>query len=175
MAGSGFVADLVTHLCSVLIPGTLLPKPVVTALAVGTAVPDLAARLPAVGLGMIRRAGAPIPGSADAVFEVCHMPVGIVLTSILLGTLVHPDQRRSATTALVLGGALHMAMDVLQNHFGNGYYMCFPFSVSRWELGWIGSEATVPLAPWFASVTAVLWASRWLYDRRRHLSDSDGD
>ncbi len=163
--GCGSVADLVTHLCTALLPAVLLSAPRATWLALGAVSPDLAARVPGLALDVIRRLSVPIPSNIEAPFAVMHMPIGILCGAVLAVQVVHVEQRRQALLWLLAGGALHLAVDTLQDHHGHGYFLLFPFSTERYELGWMGSEATVAWAPWLALLTALVWAMRWAWQR----------
>jgi hypothetical protein len=160
------VADLVTHLCTALLPGVLLTAPRATWLALGAVAPDFAARVPGLALDILRRLSVPIPGNIESPLAVFHMPIGIVCGAVIVAQVVHPKQRRQALLWLVAGGILHLAVDILQDHHGHGYFLLFPFSTHRYELGWIGSEATVAWAPFLALVTAAVWGVRWAWRRQ---------
>lgn len=155
------MADLVTHLCSGLLPGALLGAPRAVWLGLGAVLPDLGARVPGLALDLLRRAGLPLPTGLDTPLSVLHMPVGIVCGAVLISALVHPAQRGAAVRWLLAGGLLHLAVDLLQDHHGHGYFLLWPLSSWRYELGWIGSEATVFAAPILAVITALAWALRW--------------
>ncbi len=164
------MADLVTHLCTALLPGVLIAGPRATWLALGVVAPDLAARVPGLALDILRRLSVPIPINIEAPFAVMHMPIGVLCGAVLVSQIVHPEQRRQALVWLIAGGALHLAVDALQDHHGHGYFLLFPFSTQRYELGWMGSEATVAWAPWLALLTAVVWGVRWAWLRQRARS-----
>lgn len=161
------MADLVTHLCTALLPGSLLGAPRATWLALGAVLPDLASRVPGLLLDLVRSAGVDLPAYLHAPLSVLHMPIGVLCGGVLLGPLVHPTQRAQAVRWLIAGGMLHLAVDALQDHHGLGYFLFFPLNTGRYELGWIGSEATVAWAPWLALLTAVARGIRLLWLRRR--------
>lgn len=166
------MADLVTHLCTALLPKAITGGRHVGPFAVGTVLPDLASRVPAIGMGFLEGRGVDVPESFEYGVDVLHMPVGIAALCVLLGWCFVPEQRAPVTGWLLAGSALHLALDVLQHHFGQGYFLLFPFSLARWELGWIGSEATAAWAPWLALVTALAWAVRWWLRRREGPSEA---
>jgi hypothetical protein len=87
--------------------------------------------------------------------------LGVVLQSYLVSLLFAENQRRSAFQNLVGGGLLHLAVDLLQFHFGMGYMLLFPFSTWDFEFGLLGSEATVPLVPVLLPLTIYLARKRW--------------
>ena len=158
--------DPVTHLCTALFPKALLGGRYTGVFAVGVSLPDIASRLPTAVLERAYDRGF-IPREAMYPWATLHMPIGIAVSCALL-TFLFPEKDRPAVFGWLLGGgALHLAADLLQFHYGQGYYLLFPFSLWRFELGWVGSEATVPLAPWFAAATAIAWGYRWTWERRR--------
>jgi hypothetical protein len=156
------VADLVTHLCVVLLPGTLVRSPLVVVVAAGTVLPDALGRAIPLTLDAARRAGAPVPEALIWPWSALHEPFGWALVSVLIATLFVVRQRWPVLCALWLGGALHTALDVLQDHHGQGYLLLAPFTTRTFELGWIGSEATVGVALPLALLTTMAWVLRWI-------------
>ena len=93
------------------------------------------------------------------------MPIGMVIVSYVV-CMLFPEGKRAAVYLNLLGGmVLHLLIDVLQDHYGVGYPLLFPFWGKPFELGWIGSEATVTVAPVLGLCAVVVWWSRW----RKHL------
>jgi hypothetical protein len=156
------VADLVTHVCVVLLPGALVRSPLVAAVAVGTVIPDVCGRAVPLALDAVRRAGGPVPESVIWPWAALHEPLGWSLVCVLIAMSFVEHQRWPVLRALWLGGAVHTALDLLQDHHGQGYLLLAPWSLHTFELGWIGSEATVG----FAVPLAVLTACAWLLRRR---------
>ncbi len=154
------MADLVTHLCTVLLPAGILGYRRVGPAAVGVALPDLLARVVPLGLVELVKAGIPLPEAVVAGWGVLHEPIPLALAGFVLVGAVVARERREAGIGLAIGAVLHLAVDLLQDHHGRGYFLLAPFSIGRYELGLIGSEATVGVAPWLALVTAVVWAAR---------------
>jgi hypothetical protein len=74
-----------------------------------------------------------------------------VLPGLDDGPLGLQDLRRSAFLDLVGAMALHLGLDLLQDHQGVGYLLAYPFSDVLFELGWIGSEDSVLVAPVLAA------------------------
>lgn len=165
------MADLVTHLCTVLLPAGVLGYRRVGPAAVGVALPDLLARVVPLGLVELVKAGAPIPEAAVAGWSVLHEPIPLGLAGFVLAGAVVQRERREAAVGLAIGAALHILVDLLQDHHGRGYFLFAPFSIGRWELGLIGSEATVGVAPWLAAATASVWAARIAVERARRGAD----
>lgn len=159
------MGDLVTHLCTALLPAAFLPRSrYVGVVALGTVLPDIGSRV--IPIGLDRLFGSVLPDAVWYPFGVLHEPIALVLTCALLALVFVEEQRRAVFGALMLGCALHLGLDVLQDHHGQGYHLLFPFSWGRFELGWIGSEATVPVAGPLAGVTGLAWGVRWWRDRR---------
>ena len=158
------MADLVTHGCIAVLArlGQRHPAGVAT-FVLGTCLPDLS-RVPAMVFTRLRYDAPWIPEWLCYVWGPLHVPVGVALTSYLVALLFRDDARRSAFVNLLLGGMLHLLVDVFQFHFGQGYLLLFPVSTWDWELGWVGSEATVPLVPVLLPVT--VWLARWRWRGR---------
>lgn len=158
--------DLVTHLCSALLPGVGLRLDRAALLALGTALPDIGGRVPGIVLYGLGRLGVPIPDGIGLAFGVLHQPVGVSLLAAMLSFILPERERPAATVALVGGALLHLALDLLQDHRGFGYALLFPLSTVRYEIGLIAPEATVPWAPALALLTALVWAVRLWRARR---------
>lgn len=165
------MADPLTHLCTALLPKALIGGRHTGAFAIGAVLPDLLSRVPSMLVERAIVAGAPLPAWSPHPFSVIHQPVGAAVTCVLLACLFREEDRRAVLGWLLGGAALHFAADVLQFHHGVGYHLWYPVSTARFELGWIGSESTVPLAPWLAALTAVAWGVRWAWDRRRSVDE----
>jgi hypothetical protein len=162
------MADLITHTCTALLWKAASRKPHVAIFVAGTCAPDLFGRVPTMGLTAIRPTFPWIPEWAIYAWAPLHMPFGILLASYLLSFLFPEASRRVAFTNLIGGGLLHMAVDLLQFHFGVGYLLLFPFSFWDFELGWIGSETTVLIVPVLLPFTLlVAW---WRWGRRTNAS-----
>lgn len=162
------MADLVTHVCvavlAKVLPGPRLsgPQAHVATFVLGTCLPDLLARVPSMGLTWLRWSVPAIPEWLIYVWAPFHMPVGMLLSSFLLAFLFPESGRRVVFLNLLGGGVLHLAVDVLQRHFGVGYLLFFPFSWWDFELGWMSSEDTVRIVPVLVPLTfaAVAWRRR---------------
>lgn len=156
------MADLVTHLCSALLPGAWLRGRYLGAVVLGTALPDLVSRVPPLAMDLFEGLGwIDLPDVALMPWGVYHEPLPLVLTCGLVATWFIARDRAGVFLGLLGGCALHIGLDVLQDHHGEGYFLCAPLSLTRFELGWIGSEATVVVAPWLALATALAWGWRW--------------
>lgn len=158
------MADLITHACTAILwkAGSGGPRPAV--FVAGTCLPDFLGRVPPMGLTVLRWELPWIPEWAVYLWGPLHMPLGIVIWAWLFGFLFPVERRPEAVAALAGGGLLHMAVDLLQHHFGVGYLLFFPFSTWDFEFGVIGSETTVLIVPGLLPLTALAAWARW---RRR--------
>ncbi|MCB9689459.1 MAG: hypothetical protein H6735_30760 [Alphaproteobacteria bacterium] len=150
------MADLVTHACTALLPGAAFRSRAVGVVALGAVLPDLCGRVIPLGLELLGRA-VPLPEWVTWPWTALHEPLGWSLTAGLLASSFVEGQRARAFRLLALGCTLHTLVDLLQDHHGEGYLLLAPLSVSRFELGWIGSEATVPWALPLLAATALAW------------------
>lgn len=153
------MADLLSHaaVAVILKAGTGGRMPAV--FVAGTILPDVASRVPSIILGYIHVHLVPLPEWWLFAWEPMHQPVGMTILAYLVSMFFCVSVRRAVFCNLLGGMSLHMLMDVLQSHHGAGYMLGFPFGVQAFELGWIGSEATVPFA---APLCAIAW---WLARR----------
>lgn len=158
------MADLITHAASGWIVGVrLLDRPSVGWLAAGAVVPDLASRLPRVLLHVAVEAG--LLDSGPRMLRLLHgldfphTPAGLVVVAVLLAAvlpslLTAPLSRPRIAAMLSLGGAVHMAVDALQEHVEPSYYWFYPFSMERSEFGLISTDASLFALP---LVVLVAW------------------
>jgi len=161
-----FVADLVTHVGSALLVKAGLGTRFTPVFVVGVVLPDLAARVPAMLLTQAKQVGFPVPTTLVYGFEVLHMPAGMAALALLLALAwAEVDQRVRVWAELCLGCALHQAVDLLQHHFGVGYFLGWPVWRGHFELGWIGSEDTVLVAPVALAIGAGAWRLRRRVER----------
>ncbi|MBN2798592.1 MAG: hypothetical protein JXX28_05535 [Deltaproteobacteria bacterium] len=166
--------DLVTHLCAALLPAGLLRRIPVAEFAVGAVLPDVASRVPSIALELLRRGGVPIHEGISHPISVIHTPLGAGALAILTAELLAPELRARGRRWILAGVAVHFALDLAQDHDGNGYYVLFPLSTWDWEAALISSEATVSLAPWLAGITALVWGWRWWRRRPSEPPTADG-
>lgn len=157
--------DPLTHLCSALLPKALTGGRHVGPFAVGAVIPDFGARLPGIALERLSVRGWPIPDWTMHPWTVLHVPLGAALAAVILALMFPEAERRPVAGWLLAGVAAHFALDVLQFHYEGGYMLLYPVTVTRFECGWIGSEATVPYAPYLAALTLVAWAARLAWNR----------
>ncbi|RME22072.1 MAG: hypothetical protein D6798_16680 [Deltaproteobacteria bacterium] len=167
------MADLITHGCIALLckRGQQALRPDaplhLASFVAGNLLPDLLARLPAELFTLAAARGAFVPPLLLHGWGPFHIPAGMVLTSLMLALLFPPAAQRAVFGNLLSGMLLHLAIDLLQSHAGAGYLLLFPLSTRPFELGWIGSEATVVVAPLLVVVTAFAWRDRLVAAWRR--------
>ncbi|MCB9793682.1 MAG: metal-dependent hydrolase [Alphaproteobacteria bacterium] len=155
------MADLVTHIATALLWKAGSRRPNTGVLVVGVALPDLAGRAPTMLAARVSGAGGPeLPDAIVYGAGVLHMPLGFVAMCLVLSALVVPRDREAVFVGLLGGCALHLALDLLQHHVGVGYPLLFPLSAWHFELGWIGSEDTVPWALPALGLAALAWLAR---------------
>lgn len=155
------MADLITHGCvAVLARLNSQSARWVPTFVAGTCLPDVS-RVPAIVLTRLRYDFPQIPEWACYIWGPLHVPAGILLQSYLVALLFAESDRPVAFRNLLAGGMLHLAVDLLQFHFGMGYMLLFPLTTWDFEFGWIGSEATVPLVPVLLPLTILLARKRW--------------
>jgi hypothetical protein len=151
------MADLITHAAVAVLAQRLVRSPQVACLVAGSVLPDLLSRLPSMFFAEVDRRVHPLPTLLQFGWEPFHLPVGMLLASMGLALLFPEAHRRQVLAALLGGMALHLGLDLLQDHLGQGYLLGFPFIRGSFELGWIGSEATVPWAPLLVAIAAWSW------------------
>ena len=155
------MADLITHLCSVLLPASVCPLRWTGPMAVGVVLPDVLGRVPAMMVSSLVPTPGPALERALLSLDVFHMPAGILLGAALVGFFTASKDRVPMVVGLALGGMLHLLLDVAQFHHGSGYPLFFPFSLARYEVGMVGSETTVGWSGGLAVLTALAWWVRW--------------
>ena len=164
------MADLVTHVGTALLVKAGLGTRHTRVFVLGVVLPDLAARVPSMALTQAKQLGAPVPTKLVYAFEVLHMPLGLAALCVLLALAWAEAAERPRIFAELFGGAmLHQAVDLLQHHFGVGYFLGWPFWRGHFELGWIGSEDTVLFAPVVAGGGALAWWARQRAERASAL------
>jgi len=162
------VADLFTHSCTAVLykaaadrQGTALKDGTLAVFVAGTCLPDFLGRVPPMALTEARWSLPWIPEWTVYLWGPLHMPSGILVTSYLLSFFFPEPGRARVFRNLLGGGLLHMAVDVLQHHFGVGYLLLFPFSLWDYEAGVIGSETTVLIVPFLLPLTLLVARWRW--------------
>ncbi len=129
----------------------------------GAVLPDLLSRLPPALLSAADGRLVPVPTALIHFWTPLHLPCGIALWCLLLCFMVPESLRRRALLNLLGGGALHVLLDLFQWHATPTYLLAYPFSSQAFELGLVGTEASVRFAPLLALVTWLVW--RWFGPR----------
>ncbi|MED5374180.1 MAG: hypothetical protein VX899_24395 [Myxococcota bacterium] len=161
------MADLITHISSALLLKAAFGRRHTASFTLGNVLPDLLGRVPGMALVKLASMGLPVPEGLTYAPGVLHMPFGMLPLSVLLA-LAFPERQRLAVAANLFGGCmLHLGIDLLQHHTGTGYPLLFPFSSWHWELAWIGTEATVLVAPVLAPLSVLAFWARGRWDARR--------
>jgi hypothetical protein len=151
------VADLMTHLATGLVCKGATRGRYTSVLLAGTVLPDVGARVPALLFSALGKAGIETPHELTFAFEILHMPIGILLVCYALSLCFVASLRRPVFTNLLAGATLHLLLDLAQGHLGVGYLLAYPFSTVDFEFGWIGTEATVKIAPVVFSLSLLFW------------------
>jgi hypothetical protein len=159
------MADPLFHLSAAILLKSALNQRPLGLFALGSVLPDLASRLPGLALERLPSADSPLPTWLANGWPVFHQPIGAaVLCVAVVSAFVAP---RPAFIALYAGVAFHFLVDLLQFHHGEGYALLAPLQFSAFELGWIGSEATLPWSVPLTAVAFAAWGFRIHADRSR--------
>jgi len=157
------VADLITHWSAAVLLKAGIGWRDVPVFVAGSLLPDVLARVPPLAVELLARPLGGAPPWVSYVWVPMHLPVGMLVLSFSL-CLLFPAPRRRVVFANLLGGmALHLGLDLLQDHQGVGYQLLFPLWGRPVELGIFGSEDSVLVAP----VLAVLALGAWWRRRSR--------
>ncbi len=155
--------DLLTHAGIGVLTRSRARRSALIWFAVGSCLPDLSSRLPGLGLALVSwitgiRMSLPVLEATG----LCHNPLPYLVLCALIALLLPEHTRRTAFVNLWLAGWLHLAIDTTQRHLNGGYTLLYPFSMVRWELGWIESDASLRVAPLFAGALVAVLALRGL-------------
>ena len=153
-----------------LLPGAFVRgalRPLVGAVTLGSVLPDVLGRVVPLALEQAQLRGLPVPVLLVLPWNALHSPAGSLAAAGVVAFLFVPEHRSRVFAAVALGIGLHLGLDVLQFHHGQGYPLLLPFSWATFELGWIGSEATVPWALPLLALTGLAWGARAWQDRPR--------
>lgn len=138
----------------------------------GSVLPDLASRLPVLGLVNASSAfGLTVSLPLLEGLSVCHTPLPYLLLCWLVALLVPRAHRAVAWWNLSAAGLLHLALDATQQHLQGGYMLLFPLSITRWELGWVQAETSLKVLPLLAVAVGVVLGVRWWRGRRLDSPD----
>lgn len=152
--------DPLFHLCTALLPKALFGPRHTGAFVLGSLLPDLGSRLPGLALERLAVLGVPVPELLLNLWGVLHVPTGAGLAAVILAYAFHESERNAALAWIVSGVAIHLAVDTLQFHLDGGYPLLFPFSLRNFQIGVMGSEATVPWSAPLALISLVAWSIR---------------
>lgn len=143
------MADLISHSLLAYAVAARAPTPRASLWFVaGTVLPDAISRLPALALhGVADLASIDVPDPLFLGFDVLHTPVPYLLLCWLLALLAPAASRFLLFRCLALGGALHIAVDVLQRHLGGSYRLGYPFTLRSWEAGVFWTEDSIYAIP----------------------------
>jgi membrane-bound metal-dependent hydrolase YbcI (DUF457 family) len=146
--------DLFTHLATARLPAAFVrDRRIAALLVIGTFLPDLVAK----GFMWVTRA-------TDNFDAMTHSLLGLLLLSYGAALFIEERLRRPAFVALLGGGLLHVAVDLLKYNLGMGSAtLFFPFSDRSFELGLIDPLDVIFLAP----LAAVLLGIAWIIERKR--------
>ena len=157
------MADLITHACVAVLFKAITGGGRVRTFVAGTLLPDVLARVPAMGLGLVHRHVEGLPDIVRSMWMPLHLPVGMIPAAYVLSLLFEEAERPAVFRALLGGMMLHLAVDLLQRHYTPGYRIFFPLWPQGIELGLIGSEDTIWAAPFLVVLAALAW---WWRSRR---------
>lgn len=159
--------DLLTHTGIGALLRVRRPRTALVWFVIGSALPDLASRLPGLGLALVSWiTGIQMSLSVLEATGLCHTPLPYAVLCWLVALLLPRPIRATAAVNLLAGGWLHLALDATQTHLNGGYTLLFPFTLRRFELGWVEADDSLMLAPLFAAALATVVGWRWWRDRR---------
>ena len=159
--------DLVTHTLAAHLGSRAAGarRSTLALVVLGATLPDALARVPVKIVGMIYfRTGHLSDPSYYLFWGPLHFPFGILLWCYAGAHLFAEAQRPRVFGALLAGAASHLALDLLQWHYGGGMPILWPLSWARIELGWFSPEASVVAVPALVLASAAV---EILHRRRR--------
>ena len=157
------MADLITHGAVAVLVKASSRGAMPAVFVLGTVMPDVCARVPAMCLGYIHVHLTELPAWMTYGWQPMHQPLGMVLVAYLTSLMFVASQRRAVFWNVIGGMALHLLVDSFQDHHGAGYLLGFPFWEGTFEFALMGSEATV----WWAIPLAL---GAWGMARYRYRS-----
>jgi len=161
------VPDLLTHAGIAVFARFRAPRSALIWFVAGSCLPDLASRLPGLALAMASwLLGISVPLSVLEATGLCHNPLPYLVLCPLVALCLPAQVRRVAFVNLVAGGLVHLALDTAQTHLNGGYYLLYPFTLRRFELGWIEADASMVVLPYLAvGALAMLGWRFWRFKR----------
>lgn len=163
------MADLLSHsLLAYLLGGRTPSRRAMLLLITGTILPDVLAHLPLVRFVFLPRAWRfDVPIWVRDGFFVFHSPLPYALLIWAVALCLPAAGRRQAFISLLLGGWLHIAVDLLQLHLaGSPYFPAYPLLRGRWELGLFGTEASLYALPMLLALAT--YTALWRWRKHRH-------
>ncbi len=152
--------DLFTHASIGLFARSRAPRSPLVWFVIGSCLPDLASRLPGLGLAALAwLLDLQFPLPVLEATGLCHNPIPYLVLCLLVAMCLPAALRSTALVNLAAGGLLHLAIDTTQTHLNGGYYLLYPFTLRRFELGWIESDASLSVMPYL--VTGALGVLGW--------------
>lgn len=89
---------------------------------------------------------------------VLHDPLGYTIFCFWISRFLKgPENQKLLFQNLLLGGALHYLLDIIQIHLNPGYLPLFPLANSPFEVGLIGSETSLYFVPLWILLSLLLW------------------
>jgi hypothetical protein len=165
------VPDLLTHAALGSMLGVASRRRVLIWLVVGSVLPDLASRLPGLGMALASRLlGFSVSYDLLQSVELGHVPSAVVVLCLLIALLLPAHMRSAVLLGLGCGSMVHLALDTAQRHLTGGYLVLYPLSMKRFELGLVDSEASLDLLPYTVGAAVVLLVVRWASRRRRRVA-----
>ena len=164
------MADLLSHVLIGHIVKRLSPwSSGALAFAVGSALPDVAGRMPRVALFLLERKGdLGAPPMAYDIWSASHLPIPYVVLCVLIALVTPSLHRKMVFRNVILGGLGHMAVDFTQTHIDPTIYRyLWPFTFEGMELGWVGTEASLA---WLPALIPLAGLVEWRHRRRARIA-----
>jgi hypothetical protein len=80
-------------------------------------------------------------------FMPLHTPLGILLSALFITYFFDEKNRKPVFTNLMIGAILHLFPDLIQIHWGTEYYVFYPFSWEKFEIGLFWPEQSIYFIP----------------------------
>jgi membrane-bound metal-dependent hydrolase YbcI (DUF457 family) len=116
----------------------------------GTVLPDILVRLSVLSMDVILK----IRG-LNWFFMPLHTPLGILLTCFFATYFFEERSRKPVFINLMTGAFLHLFLDILQIHWVTEYYLFYPFSWEKFEIGLFWPHQSIYFIPVLALIAAV--------------------
>jgi len=144
--------DLLTHfLVAFLFVKLIKIERYKSLIYLGTILPDILTRCPVFAIDVILNIR-----EFNWFFMPLHTPFGILLTCLFVTYFFDEKSRKFVFTNLMAGAFLHLFLDVLQIHWGTAYYLFYPFSWVKFEIGLFWPHQSIYFIPVLSLVAAVI-------------------